>query len=142
MCKLYSMTSARQGVLNLFRLSDNRGSQIDPLPAIFPGRTAPVVRLTADSERELVPMTWGFVLLRDGYAPKRVTNTRDDKLGTRYWKPSFEQRRCLVPATSFCEPNDGRATGEKASWHCSRSPVTNRARCLRSQACGNAGAAP
>ena len=67
MCKLYSMTSARQGVLNLFRLSDNRCAQVAPLPAIFPGRTAPVVRLTGDGERELVPMTWGFVLPRDGY---------------------------------------------------------------------------
>lgn len=28
-------------------------------------------------------MAWGFILLRDGYAPKRVTNTRDDKIGTR-----------------------------------------------------------
>ena len=27
--------------------------------------------------------SWGFILLRDGYAPKRVTNTRDDKAYTQ-----------------------------------------------------------
>jgi putative SOS response-associated peptidase YedK len=35
----------------------------------------------------------------------------------RFWRPSFEQRRCLVPATSFCKPNDGRAPGELATWY-------------------------
>ena len=45
------------------------------------------------------------------------TNTRDDKVQGRFWKQSFEQRRCLVPASSFCEPNDGRAPGERATWH-------------------------
>jgi putative SOS response-associated peptidase YedK len=50
----------------------------DPLPAIFPGHMAPIVKQSADGERELVLRSWGFVLLRDGYAPKRVTNARDD----------------------------------------------------------------
>ena len=53
-------------------------------------------------------------LLQDSRAPKRVTNTRDDKLASRFWRPSFEQRRCLVPASSFCEPHDGR---KPATWH-------------------------
>ena len=66
-----------------------------------------MVRTTADGERELVMLNWGFVLLRDGYAPKRVTNTRDDKVKTGFWRQSVEQRRCLVPASSFCEPHDG-----------------------------------
>lgn len=59
-------------------------------------------------------MSWGFVLLQDGKAPRRVTNTRDDKIQNRFWKSSFDQRRCLVPATSFCEPHDGR---KPATWH-------------------------
>jgi hypothetical protein len=41
------------------------------------------------------------------------TNIRDDKAQTKFWKPSFEQRRCLIPASSYCEPK-----GEKpATWH-------------------------
>lgn len=108
------MTRAREAVLRLFRVGDNRAAPFETKDAIFPGHVAPVVRLAGDGERELVPMTWGFVLLRQGYAPKRVTNTRDDKAATRFWKASLAQRRCLVPATSFCEPHDGR---KPASWH-------------------------
>jgi putative SOS response-associated peptidase YedK len=87
---------------------------IDPLTQIFPGWTAPVVRKAADGECEVSLLTWGFVLLQDGRAPKRVTNTRDDKIKSPFWSESFKQRRCLVPASSFCEPHDGR---KPASWH-------------------------
>ena len=114
MCNLYSMTAAREAVLRLFRIGHNRATAIDALPAIFPGHTAPIVRLAADGERELVPMSWGFVLLQDGRAPKRVTNTRDDKIASPFWRASLAQRRCLVPATSFAEPHDDR---KPATWH-------------------------
>lgn len=114
MCNLYSMTKAREAVLRLFRVGHNRANAFEPTRAIFPGHAAPIVRRAEDGERELVTLSWGFVLLRDGYAPKRVTNARDDKLQTPFWRPSFEARRCLVPATSFCEPHDGR---KPATWH-------------------------
>ena len=114
MCNLYSLSTTRDAVLRLFRVGDNRASGFGPLAAIFPGHAAPVVRLAEDGERELVTMSWGFVLLQDGRAPKRVTNTRDDKLASRFWRPSFERRRCLVPATSFAEPHDDRTP---ATWH-------------------------
>lgn len=114
MCNLYSITAAREAMLRLFSVGHNRAAAFDPLPAIFPGHVAPVVRQSADGDRELVPMSWGFVLLLDGRAPKRVTNARDDKLASRFWRPSFEQRRCLVPASSFCEPHDDR---KPATWH-------------------------
>ena len=114
MCNLYSMTMARQAMLRLFRVSDNRATAFDPLPAIVPGHVAPVVRMAGDGERELVTMNWGFILLQDGRAPRRVTNTRDDKMDSRFWKSSLEQRRCLVPASSFCEPRDG---VKPATWH-------------------------
>lgn len=60
-------------------------------------------------------MSWGFVLLQNGKAPRRVTNVRDDKvLTSRFWRDSFEQRRCLVPASSFCEPF---SDVKPATWH-------------------------
>lgn len=113
MCNLYSMTANRDAILRLFRVSQNRATQVKPLNAIFPGYQAPIVRKAADGERELVMMTWGFILLQAGKAPRRVTNVRDDKLLTSaFWKPSFQERRCLVPVTSYCEPK-----GEKpATW--------------------------
>jgi putative SOS response-associated peptidase YedK len=109
------MTRSREAMLRLFRVSDNRAVAVEPQPSIFPGYTAPVVRKAGDGERELVNMSWGFVFKpADGKAWRRVTNVRDDKvLTSRFWKPSFEARRCLVPASSYCDPN-----GEKpASWY-------------------------
>jgi putative SOS response-associated peptidase YedK len=113
MCNLYSVRTSRAALARKFGLSDNRMATFEPLPAIFPGHMAPIIKVAADGERELVLRSWGFVLLREGYAPKRVTNARDDKLGTKFWRDSFETRRCLVPASSFCEP-DGNAPSR---WH-------------------------
>ena len=114
MCNLYSMTRNTEAIARLFRVPHNRATAVDPLTSIFPGYQAPIVRQAADGERELVMMSWGFVLLQKDKAPRRVTNVRDDKILTsKFWKPSFEQRRCLVPASSYCEPK-----GEKpATWH-------------------------
>jgi putative SOS response-associated peptidase YedK len=115
MCNLYSMTRNREAILRLFRISPNRAAAFAPLDAIFPGHLAPVIRQAGDGERELVQMSWGYVLLQKGKAPRRVTNVRDDTLRTSpFWRSSFEERRCLVPATSFCEPN---GNVKPATWH-------------------------
>ena len=80
MCNLYSQTRNVEAIRRLFRISHNRApASIDPLPAIFPGHMAPVVRHADDGERELGMLSWGFVLLQNGRAPRRVTNTRDRK---------------------------------------------------------------
>ena len=94
------------------------------------------MRKAADGERELVNLNWGFVLLQKGLAPRRVTNVRDDKILTsKFWRPSFEQRRCLVPASSYCEPK-----GEKpADMALVRASTARRSvRCSPSRACGRA----
>src|SRR6476659_1843704 len=108
MCNLYSIRTSRAALARKFMLSDNRLAAFEPLPAIFPGHVAPIIKQSVDGVRELVLRSWGFILLRDGYAPKRVTNTRDDKVETKFWKDSFAHRRCLVPATAFCEPDEGK----------------------------------
>jgi putative SOS response-associated peptidase YedK len=105
MCNLYSLNKKRDAVARFFRVSHNRAAAFEPVSAIFPGHMAPIIKQSEDGERELVVRSWGFILLRGGYAPKRVTNTRDDKAYTKFWKDSFEKRRCLVPATAFCEPD-------------------------------------
>lgn len=114
MCNLYSLTRMPEAVRSLFKVSNNRAAMFEPRDAIFPGYEAPIVRNAEDGERELVMMHWGFMLLQAGKAPRRVTNVRDDKIRTStFWKGSFEERRCLVPASSYCEPK-----GEKpAVWH-------------------------
>jgi putative SOS response-associated peptidase YedK len=115
MCNLYAARKSRDEVRGLFKVSDNRAAAFQPSSAIFPRHVAPVVRATPDGDREIVTMTWGFLLLQDGRAPRPVTNVRDDKLRTSgFWAESFQRRRCLVPATSFCEPN---GDVKPATWH-------------------------
>ncbi len=113
MCNLYSMTRAREAVLRLFRVGDNRAMPFEPRDAIFPGHQAPVVRTAADGARELSVMSWGFVLPQPGKSPRRVTNVRDDKTRSPFWRESFALRRCLVPASAFAEPREVRP----ATWH-------------------------
>jgi putative SOS response-associated peptidase YedK len=105
MCNLYSQTRNVEAVRRLFRVSSNRAVAIEPRDAIFPGHSAPVVRKATDGDRELVELSWGFVLPQPGKAPRRVTNTRDDKVQSSFWRDSLRLRRGLVPASSFCEPN-------------------------------------
>jgi putative SOS response-associated peptidase YedK len=60
-------------------------------------------------------MSWGFIRLEPGKAPRKVTNTRDDTaLKSPFWRDSFKARRCLVPASAFCEPN---GDVKPATWH-------------------------
>ena len=115
MCNLYAMTRKEDDLARFLRVSHNRCAAFQPVNAIFPRHTAPVVRHAADGERELVLLTWGFIRLQPGKAPKPVTNVRDDQIQTN---PSgathSRQRRCLVPASSFCEPN---GDVKPATWH-------------------------
>lgn len=114
MCNLYSLTANREAMIRLFRISGNRAAATSPKDAIFPGHEAPVVRIASDGERELVQMSWGFVLPQAGKAPRRVTNTRDDKARTSsFWRDSFQNRRCLIPVTCFAEPREV----TPATWH-------------------------
>jgi putative SOS response-associated peptidase YedK len=95
--------SRADAVRSLFRVPHNRAAAFEPKNAIFPGYEAPIIRTAADGERELVVLNWGFMLLQKDRAPRRVTNVRDDKILTSpFWRTSFEQRRCLVPASSYC----------------------------------------
>lgn len=112
MCNLYANTMPPDAMQQLFSVNtenDHLGNA-EPLPAIFPKGTAPIVALDPDGTRWLRNSHWGFVLpqvsKRTGkpIQPKAVNNARDDKLRTSpFWRESFNERRCLVPATSFCE---------------------------------------
>ena len=101
-CTLRPTTSKRSYV---FRVPHNRATAIEPQPTIFTGWTAPVIRKADDGARAGAAGLRSYRMA----APRRVTNVRDDRILTsRFWKPSFEQRRCLVPASSYCEPDSGK----------------------------------
>jgi hypothetical protein len=46
-------------------------TSVAPQPAIFPGWNGSVICNAEDGELELATMSWGFVLLQDGKAPRR-----------------------------------------------------------------------
>ena len=88
MCNLYSMRKSREELRGLFKVPHNRAVAIEPLPGIFPGYMAPIVRMAEDGECELTWLSWGFVRLEKNRAPKRVTNFRDDKITSPFWRDS------------------------------------------------------
>jgi putative SOS response-associated peptidase YedK len=79
------------------------------MPGIFPDWFAPVIRTGDDGVRELVKLRWGMptppTFMRPGAIDRGVTNIRNMK--SAHWRMWLTpQYRCLVPATSFCEPTD------------------------------------
>ena len=106
------MTRSREAILRLFRVADNRAGEIKPQSSIFPAYTASVVRKADGGERELVPMSWKFVLpqQRDQWSWKRGTlfvsvgpsrEIRDDpklRMGHSYWRARVTRgKRAVLP---------------------------------------------
>ena len=112
MCNLYSNTTVPEAMRNVFRVqrSFDLLGNAEPLLSIFPGHAAPIVKPAGAGQRELAPSRFGFLLpqvsKRTGrpILPKPVANARMEKLRTSpFWRQSYIERRCLVPASAFCE---------------------------------------
>jgi putative SOS response-associated peptidase YedK len=104
MCNLYSLTKGQAAIREWFRARHDRTGNLPLFPGIFPDHLAPIVRASADDERELVMARWGMPgPPQYGGAP--VTNIRN--LESPHWRGWLARdNRCLVPATSFCEYAD------------------------------------
>lgn len=115
MCNLYRMTKGTAEVAALFAVEDaSTGSNF--ATELYPGYPG----LVADGGR-LRAMNWGLPVVLTGkqgqkLKPKPVTNARDDRLLTPFWRDSFARRRCLIPVTQWAEPQgpSGRMT---RSWY-------------------------
>lgn len=109
MCNLYRMTRTVDEVAGLFdAVNEAAGSNIGA--EVYPGYPGLVVQ-----GGRLRQMTWGFPLQMKGakgqpLKPKPVNNTRTDKLGSFFWKSSFEARRCLIPLTGWAEAEGAKGT--------------------------------
>ena len=107
MCNLYSMTTTHQAMRQLFQVQS--GINQLHLPGIFPDHQAPIIRRRKDGEREAVSARWGMPT--PPAFRKRPSTAADQypQCASPHWRgwltPQF---RCLVPATSFCEPTDPR----------------------------------
>jgi len=113
MCNLYRMTKGTAEIANLF------GGRADPPgnagESIFPGYRGLVF-----ANGIVRQMTWGFPLSLKGQdgsklKPKPVNNARTDKLDSIMWRFSFNERRCLIPVTEFCE-SEGPKGAKTRTW--------------------------
>jgi putative SOS response-associated peptidase YedK len=100
-CNLYRMNRSVAEVANLFGASPDYGANFGE--EVYPGY--PGLVIAEDTARA---MTWGFPLVLKGkqgqpLKPKPVNNTRTDKLASSFWRPSFTQRRCLIPLSAYAE---------------------------------------
>ncbi|MGH6982131.1 MAG: SOS response-associated peptidase [Stellaceae bacterium] len=108
MCNLYALRKSQDEIRRFTRAIHDRLGNLPVMPSVFPDQEAPVARIGADGERELVKLRWGMPTPeqhRRGPIDPGVTNIRNpDAAHWRQWLAP--ENRCIVPATSFCEPTD------------------------------------
>ncbi|CAA2962500.1 Hypothetical predicted protein [Olea europaea subsp. europaea] len=134
MCNLYATMKMRAENAALARAMRDRNNNQPPMPAVFPGYAAPIIARMPDGSREMFDAEWGLPSSQKAQidlASKRAvklrakgeeidkarfdellrlepdkgtTNVRNtsSKHWTRWLGPA---NRCLVPMTSFCEPD-------------------------------------
>jgi putative SOS response-associated peptidase YedK len=132
MCNLYAMMRARAEAAALARAMRDRQSNYPPMPGIFPDYAAPIIVNSVEGVREMRDARWGMPSSKKAIfdnASKRAdklrakgkevdfdallrlepdggtTNVRNT--ASSHWRPWLgHPARCLVPFTSFAEPND------------------------------------
>ncbi|MCT2559821.1 SOS response-associated peptidase [Tsuneonella sp. YG55] len=115
MCNLYRMTKNADEVAKWFdAINDAAGANF--AEELYPGYPGLVV-----AEGRVRQMHWGFPVVLKGkrgqpLKPKPVTNARDDKLTTAFWRDSFARRRCLIPVTQWAEA-EGKPGQMTRTWY-------------------------
>ncbi|MET4702435.1 putative SOS response-associated peptidase YedK [Constrictibacter sp. MBR-5] len=107
MCNLYSQTKGQQAIIALTKSMRDSVGNLPPLPGIFPDYSAPIVRTGSDGVRELTLARWGMpspaFALEGKKVDRGVTNIR--RASSPHWRRWLgPSSRCLVPFTSFSEP--------------------------------------
>jgi len=131
MCNLYAMMKSRAEAAGLARAFSDRNNNQPPMAGVYPDYAAPVVTKAEDGTREMRDVRWGmpsskkalldattkradklrakgqevdFTALLRLEPDKGTTNIRNTASG--HWKPWLgPKNRCLVPFTSFSEPD-------------------------------------
>ena len=110
MCNRYQNKAMSAEVADHFRVAPQNVMQFNVPTEVYPKYPGMVIRVT-EGVRHLQAMTWGFprhaTSKKTGkpLKPTAINNARDDRLlhPGWPWKESFEQRRCLIPLTSWAE---------------------------------------
>lgn len=123
MCNHYEMMKDLEAMRRLFRELRTHGTNLAPLPDVYPDAPAPVIRRGADGY-ELGTARWGlptppqYLVTKTG-KPKRtdpgVTNVRTTT--SPHWRRWLrEENRCLVPFSRFAEPQRGADGKSRDVW--------------------------
>jgi len=100
MCGRYRRKSDKQRIAEAFAASVGLEElYLGPEDDIAPGSMQPVVAINDDGERQIQFMRWGFKL-----PDRNVFIARSEGIEqSKFWKDSFNQRRCIVPADAIFE---------------------------------------
>lgn len=100
MCGRYRRRSDKQRIAEAFEIVTGlEDLYLEPEDDIAPGSIQPVVLANDAGEREIALMRWGFKL-----PDRHLFNARSEAIErSQFWKESFQQRRCIVPADSIFE---------------------------------------
>lgn len=114
MCNLYRLHAGTAAIAQLF--GAKAGAERNRGDEMYPGSPGLVV-----AQGEVRTMTWGFPLALKGrngqpLKPKAVTNAREDKLTTAFWRDSMARRRCLIPVGAWAEA-EGAAGRMTRTWY-------------------------
>lgn len=118
MCNLYSVTTNQEAIRRLFSIDLDRTGNLPMFPGVYPDYAAPIVR-TSPEGRELTLARWGMPtppkFLEGKKSDAGVTNVRNAK--SSHWRRWLgAESRCLVPFTSFAEPDNGTYGGRAPVW--------------------------
>lgn len=108
MCGRYRRRSDKQRIAEAFQVgTDLSDLYLEPEDDVAPGSMQPVVLTGNEGEREIALMRWGFKL-----PDRHLFNARSEGIErSPFWKESFQQRRCIVPADAifeWAEPERGK----------------------------------
>lgn len=108
MCNLYSFTKGPGAIHEFLDAVLNSAGNMEPMTHVNPNYLAPIVRNTP-AGRELAMTKWGMPsppgALEGKNYDRGVTNVRNTKSG--HWLRWLGvENRCVVPWTSFAEPDD------------------------------------
>lgn len=118
MCNLYSVKVGQKHIADTAGAIRDRTGNMPPLPAVFPNRRAPIVRNTPEG-RTLELALWGFPPPNiPGSKPRNPYLTNIRNTDSKFWLPYLTkvQQRCLVPVTSFAEPDNNQSPRSIWTW--------------------------
>ena len=113
MCGRYLITSSPEAFRRLFGYLEQ--PNFPPRYNVAPTQPIPVVRIV-EGRRQFALVRWGLIppWVKDPRKFTLLINARAESVND---KPAFRypmrRRRCLVPASAFCEPDEGKP----ARWH-------------------------